>query len=55
MNPAVEERIAACWRRGNSIGETRLAVERTTGTKPAAHEVQRIFAELSHLAMGASR
>jgi hypothetical protein len=50
----VEQHIERCWYRGDSIGETRLTVERATGFKPAAHEVQRIFAELSHSWTGAS-
>jgi len=55
MTETVDEAIERCWRRGDSIGETRLAVRRTTGVKPAAHEVQRIFAELSHGRTGAGQ
>lgn len=50
---AIEEKIAGCWRRGDSIGECRSAVHRATGVKPEAHEVQRVFASLSHLAWSA--
>ena len=51
----VEQKIEQCWHRGDSIGETRTAVERATGIKPPAHEVQRLFADLSHLAAGPSQ
>lgn len=43
----IRAQIERCWRRGDSIGECRLAVQRAISIKPAAHEVQRIYAELA--------
>ena len=46
-HPDLREQIERSWRRGDSIGECRRAVERATTIKPAAHEVQCVFAELA--------
>jgi hypothetical protein len=43
-----QEKIFRCWLRGDTIDECRLAVERTTGTKPSFEEVRQAFADLSH-------
>ena len=45
--PSIQNKIAQCWQRGDSIGEARTAVYRATGIKPAPQEVQRAFAKLS--------
>jgi hypothetical protein len=44
----VQDKIEQCWRQGNTISETRLAVHRATGTKPGFEQVRRTFADLSH-------
>ena len=46
----IEQWIARCWQRGNSIGETIVAIHRNCGVRPTFHEVRRHFVNLSERA-----
>ncbi len=45
----VDQKISDCWKNGNSIGETRVAIKRNCGVATSFEQIRHQFAALSHI------